>query len=109
MSLPTNNRHGLSRVPLHLPVTFGQSRREMGKSGTTRNIGPHGVYVATDKPPDTCPRLLLQVEFKKSPIELIGRVMWVRPPNPTRPESGGFGMQILLAPDTWYQHFLPMC
>ena len=108
MSLPTNRRHGLSRVPLHLPVSFGTSRREIPARGTTRNMGPHGVYVATDQPPETCPRLLLQVGFKQQPIELIGRVMWVKPPDPNRPESGGFGMQILLAPDSWYRHFLPV-
>ena len=86
------------RKRVRFAVRFGQARAAV--LGTTANVSPDGMFIATPAPPEPGTPLRVHVEAHGGTVELRGIVMWRRTTS-DRGRPPGMGVKLLYPPPVW--------
>jgi hypothetical protein len=92
------------RVPQTIPLIWGTERPST--PGGSVNVSTHGMFVATDLPPDPGTVVKVRMQFGAISLPLRGSVTWNRPQSDTDQNlQAGMGV-CLLSPPSIYKGFI---
>ena len=91
MATPSDKRLS-GRVPFFLKVAYANQERCLD---ATENLSRGGVFVQTDLPFEVGEKVPLSLSFPGlvDPIEIVGRVVWLRPAHGEEPAGVGIGVE----------------
>ena len=95
----------LPRYYRQVKVRYGHPGQSYHGQGSTSNVSQFGLFVMTDTPEPLSQMvwLLVALPEREDPVQLVGRVVWVRPSELAESQDirPGFGVELNGAPDDW--------